>query len=284
MKIFVLGGQGQLGSELCRKLGDGAVGLGRDELDITDRDKVLRAFRDWRPAAIVNTAAYTAVDKAELEPELCEAVNARGVANLADACRQADCPLVQISTDYVFGSGSPRTVPYREDEPTAPQGVYALSKLHGEQQAAGWAKPIIVRTCGLYGRVTSRNLGNFVETMLRLAASKPVLRVVDDQHCTPSYVPHVADAILFLLNTHAYGTYHVVNRGSTTWHEFACEILRQAGLKTHVEPISTAEYGAQAPRPHYSVLDCGKYLALGGPALPPWRQALAEYLAARGQP
>jgi dTDP-4-dehydrorhamnose reductase len=139
-----------------------------------------------------------------------------------------------------------------------------------------------VRTCGLYGRLGPRSPGNFVETMLRLAAEGKPLRVVDDQRCTPSYVPHVARAIVFLLNAKARGIFHVVNSGETTWYRFAAELVRLAGREVAMEPITTADYGAPAPRPAYSVLDTAKYHALPGrPALPPWQDALAEYLANR---
>jgi dTDP-4-dehydrorhamnose reductase len=195
------------------------------------------------------------------------------------ACRQLQCPLVQISTDYVFAGNRPPGRPWRESDEPHPQGIYALSKLHGEQQAAQWEKHFVVRTCGLYGRSPHNN--NFVETMLRLGRERNHLRVVDDQHCTPTYVAHLAAAVLFLLQTENYGIYHIVNSGATTWHEFAGEIFRQARMAVELQPITTAEYGAAAPRPAYSVLDTGKYRGLGGPEMPPWREALAEYLAAR---
>ena len=282
MNIAVTGAQGQLGGELCRQLGAGAVGLDLPELDLTDRDGVLRQLLQIHPAAVVNTAAYTQVDKAEEDAPQCRAVNAEGVAHLVEACRRLDCPLVQISTDYVFGADADRSTPYRETDPPGPQGVYAHSKLEGERRAAGWARHFIVRTCGLYGRPGPRSPGNFVETMLRLGRERDRLRVVDDQHCTPSYVPHVARAIRFLLGSGAYGTYHVVNSGQTTWYGLASEIFRLAGLPVVLEPISTAEYGAAAPRPGYSVLDTAKYHALPDcPVMPTWQAALAEHLSSR---
>lgn len=282
MTIAVTGAQGQLGSELCRQLGAEAAGLDLPELDLTDRDGLLRQLLRIRPRAVINTAAYTQVDKAEEHVGPCRAVNAEGVAHLAGACRRLDCPLVQISTDYVFGSDAGRTTPYCETDPPGPQGVYAEAKLQGERHAAGCEKHFIVRTCGLYGRPGPRSPGNFVETMLRLGRERDRLRVVDDQHCTPSYLPHVARAICFLLGTTAYGTYHVVNSGETTWYGLAAELFRLAALPVVLEPITTAEYGAAAPRPRYSVLDTAKYHALPGrPAMPPWQAALAEYLSSR---
>jgi len=282
MTIAVTGSEGQLGGELCRQLGGEAIGLDLPQFDLADRDRVLAVLAEIRPTAVINTAAYTLVDRAEQEPDRCEATNVGGVANLVEACRRAGCTLVQVSTDYVFGGDPGPRRPHRESDEPSPNGVYARTKLEGERIAAQWHKHLVVRTSGLYGRLGPRSPGNFVETMLRLGASGKPLRVVDDQECTPSYVPHVARAIGFLLGAGATGIYHVVNTGTTSWCRFAAEIFRLAGLDVEITPITTAAYGAPAPRPAYSVLDTSKYLALAGrPALPPWQDALAEYLAAR---
>jgi dTDP-4-dehydrorhamnose reductase len=282
--FLVTGSEGQLGSELCRQLGGECVGLDLPAFDLTDREGVLRTIAELRPRTVINTAAYTQVDRAEDEAERCRAVNAQGVAHLAEACRRQEAVLVQISTDYVFGGPPARREPYRETDEPRPQGVYAQSKLDGERYAAQWDRHFIVRTCGLYGRLGPRSAGNFVETMLRLAAQGKPLRVVSDQWCTPSYVPHVARATRFLLEEAAYGIYHVVNTGATTWYDFAAEILRQSGLEVELEPITTSDYGARAPRPTYSVLDTAKYHALAGaPPMPGWQEALAEYLAGRNR-
>jgi dTDP-4-dehydrorhamnose reductase len=240
-------------------------------------------LREVRPRAVINSAAYTRVDQAEVEPARCRAVNVDGVAYLVEACRAVDCPLVQISTDYVFGLGIGRTIPYRETDPPDPQGVYARTKFEGERHAAGWPKHYIVRTCGLYGRPGPTSSGNFVRTMLRLGSERDRLRVIDDQYVTPSYVPHVARAVRFLLETSAFGTYHIVNAGETTWFGFAQEIFRLAGIAIRLEPIATPEYGATAPRPAYSILDTTKYHALlGAPVMPSWKEGLEEYLGETG--
>jgi dTDP-4-dehydrorhamnose reductase len=305
-KCAVTGSQGQLGAELCRQVAP-VVGLDLPEFDITDRDRVVSTIMQVRPEVVINTAAFTRVDEAEQQPALCRRVNVDGVGHLVEACRQLDCTLVQISTDYVFGRAAGRTTPYRETDDPGPLSVYGQTKLEAERLVAQWPKHFIVRTCGLYGRLGPRSAGNFAETMLRLAATRAPsgttrggawsrlgpdrrsapgrpLRVVNDQRCTPSYVPHVARAIRFLAATTAYGTYHIVNSGETTWYEFAKELFRQAGLNAAVDPITTAEYGALAPRPAYSVLDTGKYRSLSGcPAMPSWRDALAEYLAQKGE-
>lgn len=282
MRLAITGAGGQLGGELCRMLGGEAIALDVPEFDLTDAAAVRRLLLAARPAAVINTAAYTLVDRAEQDRERCWKINSEGVGCLAEACRELDCPLVQISTDYVFGRDRTRTAPYRETDEPGPEGVYAESKLGGERQAAAWRKHMILRTCGLYGRPGPKTAGgNFVETMLRLGKERGHLRVVDDQHCTPSYVPHVARAAIYLAQAGAYGIFHVVNSGATTWHDFAQEIFRQAGLNVTLERITTAEYGAAAPRPGYSVLETSKYRALGGPAMPAWQEALAEYLASR---
>lgn len=280
--VAITGSQGQLGSELCRQFGDAGVGLDLPSFDLTNRDGVLRTLKLLRPCAIINTAAYTLVDKAESEADVCRAINAKGVTHLVEACRELDCALVHISTDYVFGGNGGRQAPFRENDLPAPRGVYARTKFEGELEAAQWKKHFVVRTCGLYGRPGPRSAGNFVATMLRLAETRKHVRVVDDQHCTPSYVPHVARGIRFLAATAAYGTYHVVNSGVTTWHQFALEIFRQAGLEVEVEAITTSEYGAVAPRPAYSALDTSKYHALPGvPPMPSWQQALNDYCTAK---
>ncbi len=304
-----------MGGELCRQIGPQAIPLDIDMLDLTDAKSVLEILPPLVPEAVVNCAAYTQVDKAEKEPELARAANVTAVENLVAACRKLDCPLVQISTDYVFGGdrvqgsgfgvrnsgfrvqGSEVDIhrssfiihhsfnrPYHEDDRPAPQGVYAWTKFAGERAAAKYEKHLIVRTCGLYARASDGRAHNFVKTMLRLGRTQSEIRVVADQHCTPSYVPHVARAILFLAGfpnamPAPWGIYHVTNSGETTWHDFAVEIFRQAGLNVAVKPITTAEYGAPAARPYYSVLDTAAYHRLGGPPMPDWKTALEEYFS-----
>jgi dTDP-4-dehydrorhamnose reductase len=282
VSVLVTGSGGQLGSELCRQLGREATGVDLPELDLTDRESVLRMLAEIRPGAVINAAAYTLVDRAEDEAERCRAVNVEGVTTLAEACRRLECPLVQISSDYVFGGDLRRRTPYRETDEPSPRGVYARSKLDSEREAARCPDHLIVRTCGLYGHVGPRSAGNFVETMLRLGSEGRSLRVVDDQRCTPSFAVHVARAVVFLLRSGTRGTFHVVAGGETTWFDFAREVFRLAGLEVDVSPTTTAEYGLRAARPTYSVLDTAKYLGLPGrPPLPHWREALAEYLRSR---
>lgn len=279
--ILIAGSQGQLGWEFCRQLGQDAVGLDLPEFDITDRREVERRIADLAPRAVINAAAYTTVDRAEYEPDLCRAVNVTGTANLLDACLAVGAKLVQISTDYVFGDAphTPRQ-PFRETDIPRARGVYAESKLEAERLVeAASAEHLIVRTCGLYGRGGPRSGGNFVDTMLRLADAGSTIRVVDDQWVSPSYVPHVAGAVVFLLNSGRCGTYHVVNSGQTIWYGFAREIFELLGSRVDLTPIATADYPNRAWRPAYSVLDGGKYASLPDcPPMPNWWEALAIHL------
>ena len=225
------------------------------------------------------------MDQAESEPGVCRAVNAVAVQHLAEACRGLDCPLVQISTDYVFGGAADPPRPHREDDPTSPQGVYAADQ--ARRRAGGGQVPQAPHRADLRPVRPAVAPGG-ARTSSRRSCASPArtdkLRVVADQHCTPSYVPHVARALLFLAGVDRagpapWGIYHVTNRGATTWHELAGEIVRLAGLRVTVEPITTAEYPRAAPRPAYSVLDTAAYHRLGGPVMPDWKAAIAEYFA-----
>lgn len=279
MRIAVTGANGQLGAELCRRLGNDAVPLTRPGFDLVDGAGVVQTLCDLRPDAVINAAAYTAVDLAESEPDVCRQVNAQAVQYVAEACRRLDCPLVQLSTDYVFGADVSRREPYREADPTGPLSVYGRSKLEGESHAATWPKHFIVRTCGLYGKPSFADRPrNFVEKMLSLARDRTELQIVADQHCTPTYVPHLAEAILFLIQTEDYGIFHVTNTGSTTWHNFASEIFRILNNPIHLARTTSAHFNSSAQRPAYSALDTAKYHNLPGPRMPDWREALAACL------
>lgn len=283
-RFLVTGASGQLGFELCRQLGPQAIAVSRRDVDLTDVEQFRALLTRAAPQVVINAAAYTQVDRAEEEPEIAQAVNAMAVTAAAEACRACDALLVQISTDYVFAGVTDRDTPWREEDPPQPLGVYAQTKRKGEQAAAECPKHLIVRTCGLFGRRPAGSSGgNFVDTMLRLGGENRPLRVVNDQHCTPSYVPHVAEAVLFLARQalkqpEVCGLYHVTNSGATTWYDLAAEIFRQRGLQVDLTPITTEEFAAAAPRPAYSVLDTSKYHALGGPAMPSWQAGLQAYL------
>lgn len=283
MKIAVLGAAGQLGRDLCPRLAalGEIVPLSRADIDLAKPDTIEPALAALKPDILVNCAAYNFVDKAEAEPEA-RAVNARGVECLASACADIGARLVHFSTDYVFGSEGARGIPYTEDDTPGPVSAYGESKLEGETAALAAPNNLVIRTCGLYGVWGSGGKGgNFVETMLRLASQGKPLKVVADQRCTPSYTADVADATASLLERGATGLFHVVNSGECSWHEFAAEIFRQAGVAADLTAITSAEFGAPAPRPAYSVLSTAKLASVIGSPLRPWQEALAAYLIER---
>jgi dTDP-4-dehydrorhamnose reductase len=283
MRIAVLGSQGQLGRDLGLRLPGDVVPLTRADLDLARPGTIAPALAAVRPDVLVNCAAYNFVDKAEAEPDAAFAVNAWGVRALSRACDEAGIKLVHFSTDYVFGLDPDRTTPFAETDAPGPVSVYGLSKLAGEYLVRA-ASPdnLVVRTCGLYGVWGSGGKGgNFVETMLRVAGQGKPLRVVNDQWCTPSSTVDVAEATAGLIRARASGLFHVTNAGSATWHDFAAEIFRQAGVKADLTPITSAEFGVAAQRPPFSVLSNAKLAAAGVPAPRPWTESLAAYLLER---
>jgi dTDP-4-dehydrorhamnose reductase len=289
MKILVAGAQGQLAralAEAARRHGSHqVVALGRPQLDLLDHATIAKAMADLEPDLLVNAAAYTAVDKAESDMETAFAVNRDGAGALAAAARASDIPITHVSTDYVFDGR--KIGAYVETDATNPLGVYAKSKLEGELAVAS-ANPrhLILRTAWLYAPYGA----NFLRTMLRLARERPELRVVDDQHGQPTYVPHLAEAILAIAKALSnkqgqgrWGTYHIAAGGETTWHGFAGAIVR-AGARlgtpqVPVIPITTAEYPTLAARPANSRLDCSKLERTFGVRLPHWQQGLAACIA-----
>lgn len=279
-RIAITGARGQLGSQLVTLLGERARGFDVKEMDITSESSVRQMLGDYRPQVLVNAAAYTAVDAAEENPEACHAVNRDAVDLLARLTEERQCCLVQISTDYVF-AGSPQRTPFKETDPIAPAGVYAVSKADAEAVTRQNPRHIVVRTCGLYGPTTEGSSTNFVNTMIRLGQAQSRLEVVNDQICCPTYVPELARALIYLFDHRQTGTFHVANVGPISWFELAQKTFRFAGIECEVTPISTAQYNAQAPRPPYSVLDISKYLATGGPSMSSCVDALYSYLQPR---
>ncbi|MBT0654019.1 dTDP-4-dehydrorhamnose reductase [Geomobilimonas luticola] len=274
--ILVVGAKGMLGQDLLRVLPGDVRGVDIDEIDITSGESVRKVLLTLKPTAVVNAAAYTDVDGCEAKRDLAMAVNGTGVGNLAEVSRQIGACLVQVSTDYVF-DGS-KNAPWVEGDPTGPLSVYGKSKLAGEENARTNPSHLVVRTQWLYG-LHGRN---FVETMLRLAEDKDELAVVDDQVGSPTWTMDLSLAIRSLLEKGCRGTYHAANAGSCSWNEFARAIFADAGLTIKVNAMSTAELGRPAPRPLYSVLDCGKLTRDTGFKPPSWRSALRQYLHERG--
>ena len=229
---------------------------------------------------MINCAGWTDVDAAEASPEDCCVVNAEAVHELALICNKIDATFIQLSTDYVFGADTCRTSPYHEDDCVGPVNQYGSSKLAGEKSASRANHSLVVRTCGLYGINTQAPLRsrNFANTMLSLSEERDSIRVVGDQQCTPSYVPHVAKGILQLLAARATGIYHVVNDGSTSWYDFACELFLAAGRKVSVSRITTDEYPTVAQRPLYSALDTTKFASVVGHSLPSWKSGIFDYV------
>jgi dTDP-4-dehydrorhamnose reductase len=283
MKFAVIGAAGQLGRDLCPRLTGEVLPLDRTGADLTNAAMLRATLGEERPDVVVNCAAYNFVDKAESEPDAAFAVNAWGVRQLARICRELDCALVHFSSDYVFGLDARRSTPYRVSDAPGPLSVYAMSKLAGEYSVrAECPKHFVVRTCGLYGVWGSGGKGgNFVETMLRIAGQGKPLRVVNDQHCTPSYTADVAVATANLIATGKYGLYHVTNAGATTWYELAKAAFEVAGVKADLTPIPTSDYPTPARRPLYSVLALDALAEAGVPTPRPWRDAVAAYLRER---
>jgi dTDP-4-dehydrorhamnose reductase len=282
MRIALLGAAGQLGADLQRTLVGDVVPFDRGQCDLSQPDQMATVLAATQPDVVVNCAAYNLVDAAEDDPAAAFATNAWGPRQLAKLCQQHGWKLVHVSTDYVFGLDRQRIVPYTELDPTGPVGVYGASKLAGETFVrAVCDRHLIVRTCGLYGQRATRAKGNFVQTMLRLGAERPELKIVADQRCTPSNTADVATGIAQLLAVDACGVYHVTNSGDCSWAEFAGEIFRLANLSPRIIPIAAADYGAKAERPGYSVLDGGQFARTVGQPLRNWRDALADDLRQR---
>ena len=299
MKVLVTGVGGQLGHDVMNELAYRKhEGTGSDlsgvysgvedgtavtvmpylSLDITDRDAVFAAVRELSPDAVVHCAAWTAVDLAEDSDkrELVMAINAGGTKNIADACKENNCKMVYISTDYVFdGKG---TSPWEPDcKDYSPINVYGKSKLEGELAVSGTLnKYFIVRIAWAFGT----NGNNFIKTMLTVGKNHDTVRVVNDQIGTPTYTYDLARLLVDMIETEKYGYYHATNEGGyISWYDLTCEIYRQAGYTTKVIPVTTEEYGlSKAARPFNSRLDKSKLVENGFKPLPDWKDAVARYI------
>lgn len=284
MKVFVTGVCGQLGHDVMielKKRGHAAIGSdlapeAEIPLDITDEEAVRQVLLEQKPDAVIHCAAWTAVDAAEDCEEKVRAINASGTAYIAKACKELDCKMLYISTDYVFdGQGE---APWEPDcKAYAPLNVYGQTKLEGEQAVAQLLnKFFVVRIAWVFGK----NGNNFIKTMLNVGKKYDTLRVVKDQVGTPTYTWDLSRLLVDMVETEKYGFYHATNEGGfISWYEFACEIFRQAGYTTQVQPVTTAEYGiSKAARPFNSRLDKSKLVAAGFTPLPTWQDALGRYL------
>jgi len=285
-RAAVIGSRGQLGVELVRELtarGYETIGWDRLQLDITDNRQVESVLTPWDPQVVFNAAAYNQVDVAESEPQAAFVVNALAVRNLALACRQLDARFVHFSTDYVFDGTAGR--PYFETDATHPLGAYGVSKLAGELYAQAYLDaPLIVRTSGVYGPGGLRTArGNFVEVMLRLARAGHPIRVVEDHVASPTYAPLLAARTIDLVEAGQTGVFHIGGGTPTSWFHYAQAIFAAAQPDKPVElhPTNEREYRTAAHRPRFSALSNAKMESLGIPPMPPLKEALRLYFAAR---
>lgn len=289
MRLLIAGWQGQVARALVELAPAApeveAFAVGRPGLDLCNAATITRAMTDFNPDVIINSAAYTAVDKAESEPTAAFALNRDGARLLAEAAARRGAAIIHISTDYVFDGTKPE--PYVEEDPTAPLNVYGRSKLEGEVELAqANARHVIARTAWVYSPTGT----NFVKTMLRLAGERSEVRVVDDQIGSPTYAPHLAQALLSVARSaledepgQRWGVYHMAGAGTVSWCGLAHEIFRvsaaMGGPSADVVPITTSDYPTQARRPMNSRLDCRKAHATFGVALPDWREGVESCVA-----
>jgi dTDP-4-dehydrorhamnose reductase len=285
-KLIIFGCRGQLGVELMTVLearGYAVVGFDRSEVDISDSAQVERAFAAQDPAIVVNAAAYNQVDVAEKEPLPAMQANGLAVRNLAMACRQHDARLVHFSTDYVFDGAAGRA--YTEDDAPRPLGAYAVSKLAGELYAQAYLDaPLIIRTSGVFGPGglnTAR--GNFIEAMLRLAASNQPIRVLNDHVASPTYSPFLAARAADLVDRSLSGIFHVGGGQPISWFDYAAMIFRVAGLHPELKPTNERDFRTAARRPKYSALSNVKMERSGIEPLPPLETAVELYMQERAR-
>ena len=275
MKVLITGSNGMLGHDLIDVL-DGKHELIKTtskSLDITDKDKVKDYIVNEHPDMVINSAAYTDVDGCETNQEMAYKVNGEGVKNLALACKLVDCPLVHISTDYVFNGEN--TKPWMEDDEVGPISIYGKSKLQGEEAIESILdKFFIIRTSWLYGI----NGGNFPKTMLELAKTHDTLTVVTDEIGTPTYTLDLAHAIAELIETEYYGVYHITNSDYCSWFDFAKYIFEVKNIDVNVVPVTAEEFARPASRPHYSVLNNSNWVNNGFKPLRSYKEAIKDYL------
>ena len=279
MKVLVTGVKGQLGHDVMNELalrGIEGIGVDVEEMDITDRTACETVISQEKPDAVIHCAAYTAVDAAEDNLELCRKINAEGTRNIARVCKAMDIKMMYISTDYVFNGGGQR--PWEPDDHREPLNVYGLTKYEGEIAVEqNIQKYFIVRIAWVFGV----NGKNFIKTMLRLGKEKGAVSVVNDQIGSPTYTYDLARLLVDMIQTDKYGRYHATNEGLCSWYEFACEIFRQAGMdEVKVTPVDSDGFPAKAKRPSNSRMSKEKLTENGFERLPSWQNALERYLKA----
>lgn len=276
MKVLVTGYSGQLGYDVVKELearNIECIGTTRKDFSLTDTNAMKAFIESYKPNAVIHCAAYTAVDKAEDEVELCRAVNTDATKELAKICKDIDAKMIYISTDYVFpGDGEDF---YEVDDKKAPQNVYGQSKLDGELAVQEILdKYFIVRISWVFGI----NGKNFIKTMLNLAKTHDKLTIVNDQIGSPTYTADLAKLLCDMVQTDKYGVYHATNEGVCSWYEFACEIFRQANITIDIEPVASTAFPTKAKRPHNSRMSKASLVENGFNKLPSWQDALQRYL------
>ncbi len=284
MRVAVIGSTGQLGQDLMRVFGEEAVGFAHEDLDVTDEESVASAIRSLESDWVLNTAAFHRVDDCETNPTLTFAVNATGALNVARAAAAVGSGVAFFSSDYVFGGQDRgRDNPYEEGDAPHPLSVYGVSKVAGEQLVMQ-ANPrhLVVRSAGLYGTATSRKGWTFPELMINKARNEGALRVVTDQVLSPTFTADLAGKTKELIEQDAVGLFHLTNAGECSWFEFARGVLELAGVDAKMEQISTEQMNQRARRPPYSALDTTRLEAVGLDPLRSWKEALGDYLRAKG--
>ena len=276
MRILVTGVKGQLGHDVMNELekrGHTGIGVDIEEMDITDPAACENVIKEADVEAVIHCAAYTAVDAAEDNIELCTRVNAYGTENIARVCEKLNLKMMYISTDYVFDGTGTRA--WEPDDERHPLNAYGMSKYEGELAVTGHVKKFfIARIAWVFGV----NGKNFIKTMLRLGKENGAVSVVNDQIGSPTYTYDLAVLLVDMVETEKYGFYHATNEGLCSWYEFAQEIFRQAGMEVKVTPVSSAEFKAKAKRPSNSRMNKEKLTLNGFKRLPSWQDALERYL------
>lgn len=276
MKILVTGVKGQLGYDVVQEgesRGLDMFGTDVDNMDITNAGQVKQVIEAYKPDAVIHCAAYTAVDAAEDNQELCRKINVDGTRNIAEVCKDMDIPMMYFSTDYIFNGQGENF--WKEDDPKKPLNVYGQTKYEGELAVQELVeKYFILRISWVFGV----NGNNFIKTMLRVGPQRGEVGVVADQIGSPTYTYDLAKLVIDMIQTDKYGAYHVTNEGICSWYEFACAIFKQAGLNVKVNPLTTAEYPAKAARPFNSRMSKDKLINAGFKMLPDWQDALKRYL------
>ena len=275
MNVIVTGSSGQLGQDVCSRLtasGHTVYPLDLPDVDITDNRQVQRYFDEASPDAVIHCAAFTSVDRAEREPDVCRRVNVDGTRNIAAQTQRCDAKLIYVSSDYIYGGCG--SEPLVETDEAHPVNVYGQTKYEGELEARQCTRLFIVRTSWVFGL----NGDNFVKTMLRLSEKQDVLRVVCDQIGSPTFTEDLADLLCSMIETERYGIYNASNEGFCSWHEFAEEILRMYGRKVCVLPVTSAEYASAACRPLNSRMSKQALRDAGFSPMPHWKDALVRCL------